>query len=313
MDAATLLDHFTHDMANLPVETKEMLSKLQKLDLEYDKVLNKIQITDSHVFKYIKQHGSITRHPKEDLLSKEIEKNYEEARKIQNEKTILAQTALLSITKYSMKLDQDVKRLVETGAIDNWNVSDDDIDMYGGDDDDLMNADMLKSMDASISTPSYRASASPALVNGGMNEITKRMNGTSLDLKSQRMPKKYSRDKTPQDSTNTRDSTPGTRGGRREMNSNGSGTVKGPGRRVPSGSGINNDNSGGNGEDDELYCFCQQVSYGEMVGCDNPNCKYEWFHYDCVGLTEPPAGVWFCPDCRKDGKGVVNKREKKKK
>jgi inhibitor of growth protein 3 len=47
------------------------------------------------------------------------------------------------------------------------------------------------------------------------------------------------------------------------------------------------------------YCICHDVSYGEMVGCDNPNCKTEWFHYGCVGITEPPRGKWFCPDCRK--------------
>ncbi|BEI81999.1 hypothetical protein CcaverHIS002_0211590 [Cutaneotrichosporon cavernicola] len=28
--------------------------------------------------------------------------------------------------------------------------------------------------------------------------------------------------------------------------------------------------------DDQLYCFCQQKSFGEMIGCDNDKCKYEW-------------------------------------
>eukprot|EP00179_Madagascaria_erythrocladioides_P010943 CAMPEP_0198364418 /NCGR_PEP_ID=MMETSP1450-20131203/153369_1 /TAXON_ID=753684 ORGANISM="Madagascaria erythrocladiodes, Strain CCMP3234" /NCGR_SAMPLE_ID=MMETSP1450 /ASSEMBLY_ACC=CAM_ASM_001115 /LENGTH=216 /DNA_ID=CAMNT_0044071845 /DNA_START=75 /DNA_END=722 /DNA_ORIENTATION=+ len=37
--------------------------------------------------------------------------------------------------------------------------------------------------------------------------------------------------------------------------------------------------------DEPRYCYCQQVSYGEMVGCDNDDCKYEWFHFQCVGLT----------------------------
>ncbi|KAJ2830900.1 hypothetical protein GGI24_001786, partial [Coemansia furcata] len=27
--------------------------------------------------------------------------------------------------------------------------------------------------------------------------------------------------------------------------------------------------------DDQLYCFCQQVSYGDMVACDGPDCRYE--------------------------------------
>eukprot|EP01098_Paradermamoeba_levis_P014974 TRINITY_DN7383_c0_g1_i1.p1 TRINITY_DN7383_c0_g1~~TRINITY_DN7383_c0_g1_i1.p1 ORF type:complete len:317 (-),score=73.49 TRINITY_DN7383_c0_g1_i1:177-1076(-) len=46
------------------------------------------------------------------------------------------------------------------------------------------------------------------------------------------------------------------------------------------------------------YCICSRVSFGEMVGCDNQECKIEWFHFECVGLTHPPKGKWFCPDCR---------------
>ncbi|KAK6929654.1 Inhibitor of growth protein, N-terminal histone-binding [Dillenia turbinata] len=45
------------------------------------------------------------------------------------------------------------------------------------------------------------------------------------------------------------------------------------------------------------YCFCNQVSFGEMVACDNPECKIEWFHYGCVGLKEQPKGKWYCSVC----------------
>lgn len=46
-----------------------------------------------------------------------------------------------------------------------------------------------------------------------------------------------------------------------------------------------------------VYCTCQRVSYGQMVGCDNEDCRFEWFHLDCVGLVAPPTGNWLCPDC----------------
>merc|ERR1719228_605385 len=42
------------------------------------------------------------------------------------------------------------------------------------------------------------------------------------------------------------------------------------------------------------YCICNQVSYGDMVACDNEDCPYEWFHYPCVGVTAPPKGKWYC-------------------
>ncbi|XP_042456999.1 PHD finger protein ING1-like isoform X2 [Zingiber officinale] len=45
------------------------------------------------------------------------------------------------------------------------------------------------------------------------------------------------------------------------------------------------------------YCVCHQVSYGNMVACDNPSCQIEWFHFECVGLKEHPKGKWYCPNC----------------
>ncbi|GLV34761.1 Inhibitor of growth family member 3 [Carabus blaptoides fortunei] len=45
------------------------------------------------------------------------------------------------------------------------------------------------------------------------------------------------------------------------------------------------------------YCICNQVSYGDMVACDNEDCPFEWFHYPCVGITAPPKGKWYCPQC----------------
>jgi len=36
-----------------------------------------------------------------------------------------------------------------------------------------------------------------------------------------------------------------------------------------------------------------------MVGCENDACPYEWFHYACVGLRDPPQSTkWYCPTCR---------------
>ncbi|KAI8149089.1 hypothetical protein BJV82DRAFT_590591 [Fennellomyces sp. T-0311] len=50
-------------------------------------------------------------------------------------------------------------------------------------------------------------------------------------------------------------------------------------------------------EGEPLYCYCRQVSFGEMVGCDGENCPYEWFHMECVGLDAPPKGSWYCDEC----------------
>ena len=48
---------------------------------------------------------------------------------------------------------------------------------------------------------------------------------------------------------------------------------------------------------EELFCLCQQKEYGRMIMCDNPHCKYVWFHYSCVGIQRATRGLWYCPDC----------------
>lgn len=77
------------------------------------------------------------------------------------------------------------------------------------------------------------------------------------------------------------------------------------------------------------YCICDDVSYGQMISCDNAvsvltlysdmsnklQCEKEWFHLECVGMTEKDIpsrrAKWFCPDCRQhlgitaDGNPVV--------
>lgn len=47
-----------------------------------------------------------------------------------------------------------------------------------------------------------------------------------------------------------------------------------------------------------VYCYCKQVSWGEMVACDSPKCQNEWFHLACAGLNAPPEGKWYCNNCK---------------
>ncbi|KAI4949600.1 hypothetical protein J4E91_005340 [Alternaria rosae] len=50
--------------------------------------------------------------------------------------------------------------------------------------------------------------------------------------------------------------------------------------------------------DEPRYCYCNEVSYGNMIACDNDDCPREWFHLACVNLDKPPTGrtKWFCSD-----------------
>ncbi|PNH08538.1 Inhibitor of growth protein 4 [Tetrabaena socialis] len=63
-------------------------------------------------------------------------------------------------------------------------------------------------------------------------------------------------------------------------------------------------------ENEPAYCICNKPSSGQMVGCDNPDCTIEWFHFECVGLKGDPGGKWFCPTCR--GEQKLGKKQGKK-
>lgn len=94
------------------------------------------------------------------------------------------------------------------------------------------------------------------------------------------------------------------------------------------------DDEGEADADEPTYCYCNSVSYGEMVACDSDDCAREWFHLACVGLKVAPGSKsklsvecevttserhgtntfiakWYCEDCKErlkmGGKKVGNR------
>ncbi len=50
---------------------------------------------------------------------------------------------------------------------------------------------------------------------------------------------------------------------------------------------LNKDTSVNTGNDELLtYCYCKGPEEGEMVGCDNSECVYRWFHLKCLILYQ---------------------------
>lgn len=47
----------------------------------------------------------------------------------------------------------------------------------------------------------------------------------------------------------------------------------------------------------DVWCSCRQTEYGQMIACDNVDCKFKWFHMNCVGLSIAPKGDWICHSC----------------
>jgi len=60
-----------------------------------------------------------------------------------------------------------------------------------------------------------------------------------------------------------------------------------------------------------VYCSCCGPEQGIMIACDNPDCRVEWFHLECLHLEVVPSGKWYCPDCRKLPQFLKSKSKKK--
>ena len=55
-------------------------------------------------------------------------------------------------------------------------------------------------------------------------------------------------------------------------------------------------------------CYCRGGEHGQMVGCDNDDCPYQWFHLDCLKLKAfPKSKTWYCPECQKQRRGKYSR------
>jgi hypothetical protein len=45
--------------------------------------------------------------------------------------------------------------------------------------------------------------------------------------------------------------------------------------------------------DDGSFCICGRGFVGKMIACDRTDCPIEWFHFECVGLTDEVSNFSF--------------------
>ncbi|ONH66941.1 Chromatin modification-related protein YNG2 [Cyberlindnera fabianii] len=126
MDTAATLDQYTQDVSNLPAELQHQLAELGSSDQALYEIRKRISQKDSTIHKFIKQHGALTKNPKESQLYPKIREDYKKAEALQREKCITANTALFLTAKHFLKLEADLEKLHNEGLLA---VEDLDIDL----------------------------------------------------------------------------------------------------------------------------------------------------------------------------------------
>lgn len=255
---------------------------------------------DASLQKHIRLHGSHSENTKEAQYVEAIRKAHRRVLELQEEKIHLAQKALDLIDKHKRRLDGGIANLVRDGSMpadaltpapppSNLPAASQHVGGRGAG--GIGRASPGLGMSRSFAQDRGGTPATPGLQAGGNKRLKLGHQGTpSLSALA-------GRPATPGiKNESSRAGTPSGHSGTRKT-----GRKKPPVKKVIDEDGDDDDDDededGGEGEDKKLYCLCQQVSYGSMVGCDDKECPYEWFHWGCVHLTEEPKGKWFCPNC----------------
>lgn len=262
IDVATVLEDYLADLANLPAELSFVLDEIKVND---DKVVDharRAQQRDAAIQKFVHQHGTLVDNPKEGQNITKIQKDYQESIKAQKEKVRMANLGMFVIGRQVRKLEEQVEKLEKEGLL--TPASDDEEEAFN-----------------KTSTP---------------EPLPPRPSRKSSSHHPPPMPARElkhpasTHEKTPSVSAG---SSPGPRDMRPPKRQKLDSPVHSIGPAMPLVSPRE-----GNG-DDNVYCFCRQGSRGNMIGCDGSDCDIEWFHLDCVGLSAPPSGTWYCESCRK--------------
>ena len=268
-----------------------MLKEIRRADTTASEHRKKFSQKDVQLQKFVKQKGSITENPDEDKLTKEVHEEIASLGKLQDEKCILANTALFLVSRHVAKLEKNIAILEEDGVLPPL--------------EETILSGSEQSKESSVGSTGDRKKRS-AVSTATPAALKKKKTNSSISLQKplsqqQLLGQQLQSPQVPD--TNLANGM----ASRFQSNNVGKLTkVKGRDPRIKGdGHSIENDE-----EDKTLYCFCQRVSFGEMVACDGPNCKYEWFHYGCVNLKEPPKGTWYCPDCTQEM--AKNKQKRKR-
>ena len=64
---------------------------------------------------------------------------------------------------------------------------------------------------------------------------------------------------------------------------------------------INNNQTNVTDDDGMIICIYKakyDKANDNVIGCDDQNCPYVWFHFKCAGIKRVPKGQWLCKTCR---------------
>ncbi|KAF2884187.1 hypothetical protein ILUMI_21969 [Ignelater luminosus] len=265
MTSALYLEHYLDSLEHLPIELQRNFTLMRDLDSRAQVLMKNI---DSLADSYLKNQKNLNSEQSKEQLDK-IQSLFNKAKEYGDDKVQLAIQTYELVDKHIRRLDSDLARFeseIQDKALNSRNQDDNSIGKKG----------RKKTKDGKDSKKKRSGNSSEEDSAGTVRgSKKKKMKGSNAS---------------------------GNAGG---TTSGGAISASGVDSVLPGLAGITHPSDVLDmpvDPNEPTYCLCHQVSYGEMIGCDNPDCPIEWFHFACVGLTTKPKGKWYCPKCTQDRK-----------
>ncbi|KAI8325072.1 hypothetical protein GQ54DRAFT_295710 [Martensiomyces pterosporus] len=278
-DIGLALADFVSNLENVPSEIRHLFSEITDLDEKYEEAMSRAYQEERNLQKWLKDRSNREKQAeREEQLIKSIDDEHIKAKAYCQEKIRLTKKAMTIVQRHLAKLDAEIRHYDKTPF------------------------DQKRST-TNYNTPTHSSLGTVGIQNGELGSFRlptpKRFSDSIPSLALENAATEAEGFYTPSRAPKRRHHA-GANGAARSIQRHKkqlkltSSVLSLDGIEIDSGSG----GAGGIEEsDDQLYCFCQQVSYGDMVACDGVDCRYEWFHWECVGLTSPPKGSWYCSEC----------------
>ncbi|KAI9068440.1 hypothetical protein FKP32DRAFT_1561604 [Trametes sanguinea] len=299
-EAANIATEYLSSLENLPNETQHILAEIKHRDVQTQELTDEIRKETQKYYRHSSKNAGQALSGKDAAIPDTVAKLYAEVDALAAEKIMLSERLVRIFERAMARLNHDIQRILK----------------LQGDETPLpATQHFLSTVDSTVkqlqtgmrtATEVFDSSSSASASAGPPPNKKRRMN-TTTSAGSIKLPSPV-----PVSS--------GSFGG--GSGASASGTQKSGlsrqvhprhspmrSRRTHASTGLDEEDAegeddldeageeGGDAEDQELYCYCQKLSYGEMIACDNDGCRYQWFHLSCVNLKPPLPENWYCEEC----------------
>lgn len=315
-DVASVLEQFIENVANLPAELQHLYEEMNSKDKRIHQLRTNINQKDASIQRFLRANGTLVVYPKETAYTKSIHETFTEIKVVQDEKIQLAKKAQSLIDRHIKRLDVKIKDLQRENLLPKDFITSEMLQQLAPPiPSNAVSLNAPGKLAPAISarpgerqtTQSVLAGATASLreENAVVDSVKKAVNGGGLsaqDMKRRRLNTGASVPVNPSPLANSGVNTPVRDGNGPRTGPNSAARRSGPpplqkqAIRRPAvvrknsneeveeedeedASGTGEEDEEDAGDDQRPYCTCNQVSFGNMVACDNKDCPFEWFHW----------------------------------